>query len=325
MGDLRVHILHRPEPEVLKTLEEALDPGICLTFGADLPADSDFSILVAGRPEEDHLNASPDLERLIIPWAGIPPETRDLCLRFDHLAVHNLHYNAAATAEMAAALLLAAAKFLVPMDQALRRGDWRPRYAPNPSLLLGGKTGLILGYGEIGRRLSRICMALEMRLRAIRSSLGDEDAPVKVYTTEALRQLLPETQVLMICLPHTPDTDRLIGERELALLPADALLINVARGGIVDERALYQALKEKTLAAAGLDVWYQYPADEANRGDTAPSRFPFSELENVVMSPHRGGGWRRAEVFRMGALAELLNAASRGEELGNRVDVSAGY
>jgi phosphoglycerate dehydrogenase-like enzyme len=222
-------------------------------------------------------------------------------------------------------LLLAAAKFLVPMDQALRKGDWRPRYAPNPSFLLEGMAGLILGYGEIGRRLGCICSAMGMRMRAIRRTRGDDGSLVDVYTPDAFRDLLRETQALMICLPHTPETDGLIGEDELDLLPRDALLINVARGGIVDEGALFRALKSGSLAAAGLDVWYQYPADEASRSNTSPSRFAFSELENVVMSPHRGGGWRGAETRRMRALADLLNAAARGEPVRNRVDVIAGY
>ncbi len=101
--------------------------------------------------------------------------------------------------------------------------------------------------------------------------------------------------------------------------------MNVGRGAIVDEGALYQALKNGQLAAAGIDVWYNYPKDEASQANTPPSQYPFGELDNVVLSPHRGGDDKDIDVARMRDLAELLNAAARGNEMANRVNVVAGY
>jgi phosphoglycerate dehydrogenase-like enzyme len=103
------------------------------------------------------------------------------------------------------------------------------------------------------------------------------------------------------------------------------VLVNVGRGAIVDEAALYHALRDGTLYATGLDVWYHYPADEAARSHTPPSMYPFHKLENIVMSPHRAGGSKEMEVSRMAHLATLLNTAARGEATPNRVDVRAGY
>ena len=130
-----------------------------------------------------------------------------------------------------------------------------------------------------------------------------------------------------MALPLTDQTRGLIGERELALLPPSAVLVNVGRGPVVDEGALYRSLKEGRLLAAGLDVWYNYPADEAAMANTPPSAYPFGELANVVLSPHRGGfaqeeGARRA---RMDDLAETINALARGEPARNRVDLNEGY
>jgi phosphoglycerate dehydrogenase-like enzyme len=93
----------------------------------------------------------------------------------------------------------------------------------------------------------------------------------------------------------------------------------------VAEGALYHALSDGTLYAAGLDVWYNYPPDQAARAHTQPSAYPFHELDNVVMSPHRAGGSTETERLRMQHLAELLNAAARGESMPNRVDLEAGY
>lgn len=288
---------------------------------------AEYHILVAGRPQREHLTASPNLSVLIIPWAGLPNETHELMLDFPHIAVHNLHHNAIAAAEMAITLMLAAAKFIVPTDRTFRTHDWTPRYQPAPAVLLEGKTALILGYGAIGRRVAHMCRGLDMKVIAIRRHVPvtPHDTPDKIHPPNALHRLLPQTDVLLICLPQTPETNALIGQEELALLPPGAVLVNVGRGPIVDEAALYHALRDGTLYAAGLDVWYNYPADEAARSHTPPSAYPFHQLENVVMSPHRAGSSKEREIQRMAHLAVLLNAAARGETIPNRVDVQAGY
>jgi phosphoglycerate dehydrogenase-like enzyme len=310
-------------------LRQRLVPGIHLTTGPQLPLPPAYQILVAGRPQREEITASPHLQALIVPWAGIPESTRQIMGEFPEIAVHNLHHNAQPVAEHALALLLAASKFLVPMDRALRRHDWRPRYEPNPSLLLAGRTALVLGYGAIGRQVAALCRGLGMNITAIRrrapSGDGQGEAGVSPAPPEDLHRLLPHTSVLFICLPHTPATTGLIGARELALLPPEAVLVNVGRGAIVDEAALYHALRDGTLYAAGLDVWYNYPQDAGARSHTPPSAHPFHELPNVVMSPHRAGGSIQTEQLRVEHLAHLLNAAARGQPMPNRVDLEAGY
>ncbi len=318
---LSVHLLHLPDPAPLAHLRASLHPDVQLTLGPDLPSPADYDVLVAGRPRREQLAASPNLKALVIPWAGLPPETRELLLDFPHVAIHNLHHNAASAAEMVITLMLAAAKFIVPVDRTFRAHDWTPRYRPNPAVLLEGKTALILGYGAIGQRVARVCRGLGMEVLGIRRG----DTGGEIHPPDALHDLLPRADVLVVCLPHTPETDGIIGEEELALLPSDAVLVNVGRGPIVDEAALYYALRERTLYAAGLDVWYNYPGDEAARSHTPPSTYPFHELDNVVMSPHRAGGSKETEVQRTSHLAALLNAAARGEEMPNRVDLQAGY
>ena len=273
----------------------------------------------------EQLTACLDLRAVIVPWAGVPESTRKLLHNFPQLALHNLHHNAAATAEMALALLLSAAKFVVPIDQLLRAGDWSPRYAPPRSIGLHDQTALIIGYGQIGQRVGRVCRALDMTVLAVRRQRLEHDDVAEVHLISDLPQLLPRSRALIITAPLTPETKGLIGKRELASLAHGALLVNVGRGAIVDEEALYLALKSGQLAAAGLDVWYHYPRNEAAPTNTPPSRFPFHELDNVIMSPHRGGDEIGIESARMQELAQLLNAAARGEEMPNRVNREAGY
>jgi phosphoglycerate dehydrogenase-like enzyme len=164
-----------------------------------------------------------------------------------------------------------------------------------------------------------------MTVIATRRNRIEQDDVAEVHPTSDLPQLLPHAQMLIVTAPLTPETKGLIGERELAALPRGAILVNVGRGAIVDEGALYHALKNGQLAAAGIDVWYNYPKDEASQANTPPSQYPFGELDNVVLSPHRGGDDKDIDVARMRDLAELLNAAARGDEMRNRVDVEAGY
>ncbi len=322
---LSVYLLRQPDPAALAHLRAHLDAEVHLTFGPDLPVPADYHILVAGRPQREHLTANPNLCALIIPWAGLPEVTRDLMRDFPHIAVHNLHHNAAPVAEMVVTLMLAAAKLVVPMDRALRAHDWTPRYhRPSPTILLEGKTALILGYGAIGQRVAHLCRALGMKVMAIRRHITAPSSD-EIYPPDAMHSLLPQANVLIICVPQTPETTGLIGERELALLPPVAVLVNVGRGPIVDEAALYHALREGTLHFAGLDVWYNYPTDKAARSHTPPSAYPFHELDNVVMSPHRAGGADETDMLRMMHLAALFNAAARGDEMPNRVDLQAGY
>jgi phosphoglycerate dehydrogenase-like enzyme len=329
MPRFSAHLLFEVEPGNLDYLRQLLDPEIDLSVGPDLPPNPGFSVLVAGVPREEEISASPGLGTLIIPWSGLPRATRELMLRRPEVAVHNIHHNAGAAAELAVALLMAAAKFIVPMDRSLRSFDWSPRYSPNPSVELQGSRVLVLGYGAIGRLVARMCRGLGMNVAAIRRRPERTDAgcPDEIHTVDSLPRLLPETDALIVALPLTRRTEGLVGEVELKLLPRHAVLVNVARGPIVNERALFNSLQSQALKAAGLDVWYNYPKDVESRAMTAPSDYPFHELDNVVLSPHRAGALdeERTEILRMEALARSLNAAARGREIPFPVDVEEGY
>ncbi len=304
----RVHGLHEPPAEHRARLQ-----GLVASWGPEVPAGTE--VLVGGRPSDAQL--VPGLRRLAIPYAGLPAGTRLRLLQRPEIAVHNLHHNADAVAEGALALLLAAAKAVVPMDRALRAGDWRPRYAPDPAIPLAGQRAGGLGHGAIGSRLARLLGALGMRVDAV-SRRGQGAHPVA-----ALPALLVGARVVVVAVPGTPATRGLLGEAELEALADPAVLVNVGRAAVVDEDALYAALRSGRLRA-GLDVHYAYPADEAARASTAPSKHPLHQLDGVVLSPHRTAHGPHVEAARYGALAELLGRIAAGEEPA-RVDVDAGY
>lgn len=174
-------------------------------------------------------------------------------------------------------------------------------------------------------QLAPVLEALGMTVLGIRRRHLEPDRGI--YGLDALHDLLPQTHALIITLPGTPDTTGLIRTQELALLPRGALLVNVGRAAVVDQHALYDALASRQLHAAGLDVWYQYPTSPDTYTSTAPAEAPLHTLDNLVLSPHRGGAGRHPEVeiLRMNALAESLNAAAEGMPIPHRIDLQAGY
>lgn len=288
-----------------------------------------FDVLVSGRPTPDLLAASPTMSRFVIPWAGIPAKVAELLPAYPDVTLHNLHYNAAPVAEYAVTLLLAAAKAIVPFDAALRQGDWGPRYQPAQPVMLSGGTALVVGYGAIGKLVARQCAGLGMTVHALRRSAETvhHDGVATIHPNGALHALLPQTDALMLCLPLTPETERLFGSAELDRLPATATIVNIGRGKLIDEQPLYDALRERRIHAAGLDVWYNYPKSKASRSNTAPANLPFGELDNVVMTPHCSSSLRDSADHRLWAdsLANLLNQFSVGNFGIDRVDLQRGY
>lgn len=309
-------------------LSSKLDTGITLVTGEKIPEPADFNILISGKPSKEQIIASPELKYLIIPWAGVSEDLKNLMKSFPHIKVHNLHHNAVPTAETAIMLLLAAAKQSVSIDKVFRKNDWTPRYKQNPAQLLYGKTILILGFGKVGQHVARICNAIGMRVIAVRRDAGrqtPEGIDAEVFNVDDLHDLLPKANVLVCTLPLTSQTDGLIGAHEISLLQDKAIVVNVGRGKVIDQEAFYIGLKSGKLHSAGIDVWYNYPKDESDRKNTPPSDFPFSELPNVVMSPHRGGGSDEVEKLRMDALSVLINEIHNNEDVSNRVNLDQGY
>jgi len=329
----RIHLLtnnmlFNPQRDAVELLKQLLEEDIVLTVGEDGTIPSGCDILVAGRPERRHIAAFPHLKALVIPYAGIAEDVRLFMQDFPSVALYNLHYNAELVSEMAMALLFSAARFIVPMDRALRSNDWRLRYAEPSCMLLHEKTVMILGFGAIGQNIGRACHALGMNVMGIRrhpERRAALDYPVEIFPLQSMESLLPLTHALVIALPGTLETEGLIGEKQIRLLPAGAVLVNVGRGVIVDQEALYHALKDGHLRAAGVDVWYNYPESVESRLNTPPADFPFHELDNIVMSPHRASFTTDSERVRMQHLATLLNALVSKGEAPSRVDLELGY
>ena len=200
------------------------------------------------------------------------------------------------------------------------RSSWRPSWvqsgAPHGEIL--GHTVGIVGLGRVGREVARRAVAFGCRvLAANRSERPAESGVERVYPLTELDDMLPACDFVVLCTALGPETEGLFDARRLALMKGSAFLVNIARGQIVDEDAVYAALRDHQIGGAALDVWWQYP--DAAEPERRPSRHPFHELPNVIMTPHCSG-WTGGMVARRWAeVAGNINRFVRGEPLINIV------
>jgi phosphoglycerate dehydrogenase-like enzyme len=282
----------------------------------------EIDVLVDGNPPTELLDGK-HLKHVIVPFVGIEPSLREALLKRPHITLHNSHYNDGFVAQHMLALLLACANRLVEADLTFRKGDWRQRYDRLDSLYLSGKTCLLLGYGAIGKKLAPILQTLGMNVSVLKRNASQEKN-LKVYTTEQLHEALARADVVLCSLPETPETVNLLDKAAFQAMKPNSLLVNVGRGKVIDQHALYEALKNRHLLGAGIDVWWNYPKDKEARAYTLPSDAKLHELPNIIMSPHRANQTLGEEQVRIEDIAKTIQAIARGETR-NVVDVKRGY
>ena len=220
--------------------------------------------------------------------------------------------NIVSAAELAVALMLSAARHISPAHAALRNGEWkRSRYT---GIELYEKTVGIVGLGRIGVLVAQRLSAFGMRVVAFDPYVQAGRAAQMGVRMVTLDELLDEADFVSVHLPRTAETVGLIGADQLARAKPNLVLVNAARGGIVDEAALYDALKTGQIAAAGLDVFAEEPCTDS----------PLFELENVVATPHLGASTDEAQEKAGIAVARSVRLALSGELVPDAVNVQGG-
>jgi len=215
-----------------------------------------------------------------------------------------------ATADLTWAILLAAARRVVEADKFVRSGDyWKTGTGWHPMMMLGahvtGKTLGIIGMGRIGRAVAKRAKGFGMRILYYQRHRLPEDVERELGAKYVdLETLLRESDFVSIHVPLTEETYHMIGERELRLMKRSAVLVNTARGAVVDTNALVKALKEGWIAAAALDVFEQEPL---------PPDHPLTKLNNVVLTPHIGSATIETRTKMAELVAENLIAFYKGE------------
>ncbi|WP_245530565.1 phosphoglycerate dehydrogenase [Pseudothermotoga thermarum] len=213
--------------------------------------------------------------------------------------------NSESVADLTWALILAAARQIPKADRVTRQGRW--------DRLVGyeiyGKTIGIIGTGQIGLAVARRARGFNMKILAYDKFPNEKAAKEIGITYVSLEQLLKEADIITVHVPLTDETRGLIGRNEFEFMKRTAIFINTSRGEIVDEEALYEALKSNRIWAAGLDVYSKEP----------PIGNPLLELENVVLTPHLGAYTVEANLKMGMAAAKSIVQTFKGEDPENRV------
>ncbi|WNG49853.1 D-2-hydroxyacid dehydrogenase [Archangium minus] len=315
-------VLADPSSSYLKHLER-LAPRITLTVGLSeerlVPAIEQAQVLLVGAQKKELL-------RTLLPRARALRWIHALSAGVENLLFEELIHSplpltnskgvySGSLGEFALAAMLFFAKDLRRLVRQQGEARWE-QYTP---VELRGRTLGILGYGDIGRAVAERARPFGMRVLACRRrpSRSEGDSLVdEVFPLERRLEMIAASDYLLLAMPHTPGTQRLMGEAELRAMKPQSVLINIGRGSTVDEQALVKALEEGRLRGAALDVFETEPL---------PPGHAFWRLENVLLSPHCAD---QTPTWRDDAVALFLRNLDRfekGEPLLNVVDKEAGY
>lgn len=262
---------------------------------------------------------APRLRLLQLPGAGFDkiqfnalPDACTVCNVFEHES---------GIAEYVLTVMLEWCTEVNRIDAGFRQGDWSrsTTLAGPPHGELRDKTIGLVGYGHIGQAIAKRALPFDTRVIAVtRSPRNDTGGLDWIGTMDRLPELLRESDFIVLACVLSPDTQNLIDARALSRMKPTAFLVNVARGAIVDEDALYSALASGKIGGAAIDVWYRYPTlDDPN---IQPSRHPFHALDNVIMTPHQSGNTDQLWNRRFTTIADNLMRFRDGRELRNEIE-----
>ncbi|OFB42377.1 hydroxyacid dehydrogenase [Mycolicibacterium sp. (ex Dasyatis americana)] len=307
------------EPNLLahrERFEAALPPGAEVIWNGSIDDLRDADVFVGGRFTAEMAAAAEKLR--LVHVAGAGTDKIDFsALQPETLVANTFHHERSIAEYVLAAAVLLRRDFLA-QDRALRRGIWASSVydsdLPQLPAIGAARVGLV-GFGHIGRRVWELFRSLGSTGAAVTGS-GRVDAVANGLSwagdTAALNRLMTESDVVVVSAPLTAQTEGMIGAEQLRALGADGVLINVGRGPLVAERALYDALLEGSIRAAAIDVWYRYPGPG---GQGVPSELPFGELANVLMTPHSSGVTTDTFGGRAEEIAANIGRLDRGEPL----------
>ena len=260
----------------------------------------------------------------LIQATGTGIERIDLSVVPPGCQVATVYEHENAIAEWVIMAMIALNRDTIRAHNDVRDATWKmhvTRGAP-PRHELRSQTLGIVGLGHIGRRTAELARAFGMRLVAATRTVPPDEERLRLgldFTTDmmGLDRVLGDSDFILLSLPQTQETQGLIGVDELAKMKPEAHLINVSRAGLVDEKALFDALKSKQIKGAALDVWFQEPTGPDDF--PKPSQYPFWELDNVLMSPHSATITHEMRDRRLEFAAANIDRFARGEPLENVV------
>jgi len=287
----------------------------------------EVEVVIGGSFNKENLEQAKKLKLIQIPFAGVNKLDFSLYKNYPEIFICNIHANKNAVAEHVFALVLALAKNIVTNDRDLRLGKWHGFSTKEPTVQLQGKSLGIIGLGSIGWEVTKVGHTLGMKVFALKRKIEEKDIEKKnilefMGEKKDLGKVIKESDFIVLAVPLTRETKGLIGKKELKLMKGK-YLINISRGVVTDEKALFESLKEGILAGAAIDTWYQYPTSKEK--EILPSKYDFHKLDNVVMSSHTAGYTDRALEENIKSVFDNIVKIYYGEEPENQVDPELEY
>lgn len=305
----KIVLSHRLHEAGMKVLDGKVDIRITNTGKPHemLPEliDADGLIIRIGWIDRDMMKASKNLKVIGRPGVGVDDVDVAAATELGIPVVIAPGANTRSVAEHTLALILAASKDLLHSDRETRSGDFSVRNTYKAFELYGKFLGLV-GYGHIGQELAGLCAAIGLKVIVYDPLIDPEIVTRQGYRYEKyLEPLLRDADVVSLHVPMTDKTRNMIGEKELALMKPSAVLINCARGGVIDEKALVEALRTNKIHSAGLDVFSEEPIKVDN---------PWVNLDNVIITPHMAGLTQEAAASVSIMAAEGVLAVLNGQK-----------
>ncbi len=274
--------------------------------------------IIGGRIPTSNWPNIPKLKLFQIPWTGhdfCSPETMP-----SGIPVCNCYEHETTIAEFVLCAMLETKIGLRRIDECFRAEGWGGRQ-PGSAHYHGeirNRTVGIVGYGHIGREVAQRAAAFGMRVIAIRRSKQEATPPLDwIGTTGQLEQLLAESDFVVVACDMNKETIGMIGAPQLAMMKHDSVIINVGRGRVIEEEALYQALKRRSIGGAVIDVWYNYIGND--KKEVWPCNYPFQELDNVILSAHESAAAPEQLERRWKFVADNLERVRKGGRPENQV------
>jgi phosphoglycerate dehydrogenase-like enzyme len=226
-------------------------------------------------------------------------------------------------------MLLALLNNIVQHHNWMATGEWRKGDAEAKNIPMKGRTVGLLGYGAINQKVHKLLSGFDVTFAILRRSWVKKEitlpTSVKKYLPSQLHKFLDEVDTLIVALPLTPKTEGLLGYNQLVRLGENGVVVNVARGSIIDQTALYKVLKERKIAGAAIDVWYTYQPERDKQGRKYPYEKPFHSLDNILLSPHHAAS-PFDDLDRWDEVIENITRFAQGrKDFVNVVDTERGY
>ncbi|HEU5298696.1 MAG TPA: D-2-hydroxyacid dehydrogenase [bacterium] len=296
---------------------QAVDPRIRVAFATDLAKAIEQApkaeVMVGWNVPREAVRRAPHLRWIHSTAAGVDQLLHPEVLERDIAVTSSSGIHQPLVEHVFALMLALTRRVQIAVRNQVRR-RWERREAVGDEIR--GKTLAILGLGTIGVEIAEKARVFGMRVIGTKRTPAELPHVDRVYPPEELREVLHLSDVLVIALPLTDDTRKMIGERELRAMKRSALLINIGRGPIVDEPALVRALQEGWIGGAGLDVFEREPL---------PADSPLWAMEHVIVTPHVSGAWPGYLDAAVPLLCDNLRRYLDGAALRNLVDKERGY